>query len=73
MYQRLRSLGSVKDVYQVHRNVETTPADNAPAAFVANDGEACQGHPVRLQVDAAAKTYTVEVPSTGTRRTYEVK
>ena len=59
--------------HQLHRNVETTAADNAPATFVANDDEACQGQPVRLQVDAAAKTYTVEVPSKGTRRTYEVK
>jgi hypothetical protein len=53
--------------------VEAAPADNAPPALVANDEEACQGHPVRLTVDAAARTYAVEVPSKGTRRTYEVR
>jgi hypothetical protein len=41
--------------------------------MVANDEETCQGQPVRLTVDAAARTYTVEVPSKGTRRTFEVK
>jgi hypothetical protein len=72
-YRRLRETASVQDVFQVHRNVEALPADNAPAAFVANDEEACQAHPVRLAVDAAARTYTVEVPAKGTRRTYEVR
>jgi beta-lactamase superfamily II metal-dependent hydrolase len=73
VYRRLQATDSVKEVFQVHRNVETGPSDNAPPALVANDDEACQGHPVRLTVDAAAKTYTVEVPSKGTRRTYEVR
>jgi competence protein ComEC len=72
-YRRLRAVGSIKDVFQVHRNLDTGPADNAPPPLVANDDEACQGHPVRLTVDAAAKAYTVEVPAKGTRRTYEVK
>jgi hypothetical protein len=73
VFQRLQAVPGIKDVYQVHRNVDTGPADNAPAAFVANDDEKCQGHPVRLVVDAAARTYEVEVASKGTRRTYEVK
>ena len=72
-YHRLRAVGGLKEIFQVHRNVETGASDNAPPALVANDDEACQGHPVRLTVDAAAKTYAVEVPSKGTRRTYEVK
>jgi competence protein ComEC len=72
-YRRLRALGSIKDVFQVHRNVETGAADNAPPPLVANDDEACQGHPVRLTVAPDAKAYTVEVAAKGTRRTYEVR
>jgi competence protein ComEC len=72
-YQRLRAVSSIRELFQLHRNVETGPADNAPAALVANDDEACKGQPVRLTVDPTAKSYTVEVPSKGTRRTYEVK
>jgi hypothetical protein len=73
VYQRLRAVGSLEEVFQVHRNVETGPADNAPPPLVANDDEACKGQPVRLTVAADARAYTVEVPSKGTRRTYEVK
>lgn len=73
VYKRLQAVSSIKEVYQVHRNVETMAADNAPAALVANDEEACKGEPVRLVVDADARRYTVEVPAKGTRRTYEVK
>jgi beta-lactamase superfamily II metal-dependent hydrolase len=72
-YRRLVALGGIKEVYQVHRNVQTGPADNAPPAFVANDEEACAGQPIRLVVDGAARSYTVEVPAKGTRRTYEVR
>jgi hypothetical protein len=72
-YRRLRAVPSIRDVFQVHRNVEAAPADNAPPALVANDDEACQGHPVRLTVDADARHYAVEVPAKGTRRTYEVR
>jgi beta-lactamase superfamily II metal-dependent hydrolase len=73
VYQRLKAVASIRDVYQVHRNAETGPNDNAPAAFVANDDVECQGRSVRLTVDPMAKTYTVEVPSKGTRRTYDVR
>ena len=73
VYHRLRKVGSLQEVFQVHRNVETTASDNAAPAFVANDEEACTGEPIRLMVDADARRYTVEVPAKGTRRTYEVK
>src|SRR6185503_9392803 len=63
VYRRLKAVPSIQEVFQLHRNVDTTAADNAPAAMVANDEEKCQGQPVRLTVDAAARTYTVEVPS----------
>jgi len=73
VYKLLRATPSIKDVYQLHRNVETKPADNAPAALVANDDEACPGEWIRLRVDGPAKSYEVEVHGKGTRRTYAVK
>jgi beta-lactamase superfamily II metal-dependent hydrolase len=73
VYRRLKAVASIRDVYQVHRNVESGPDDNAPPPFVANDEAECRGQWVRLVVDPAAQTYTVEVPSKGTRRTYEVR
>jgi beta-lactamase superfamily II metal-dependent hydrolase len=73
VYKVLRQTPSVKDVYQVHRNVETTPADNAPPEMVANDKEACAGEWIRLRVAPNATSYAVEVHGKGTKRTYAVK
>lgn len=73
VYKLLRGTPSIKDVYQLHRNVATTAADNAPAELVANDEEACRGEWIRLRVDPPAKSYEVEVHGKGTKRTYAVK
>jgi competence protein ComEC len=73
VYKVLRRTPSVKDVFQLHRNVETTPADNAPPELTANDDEACKGEWIRLRVDPEAKTYAVEVHGKATKRTYAVK
>jgi competence protein ComEC len=73
VYKLLRATPSIKDIFQLHRNVATTPADNAPPELTANDDEACSGESIRLRVDPEAKTYAVEVPGKGTKRTYAVK
>jgi beta-lactamase superfamily II metal-dependent hydrolase len=73
VYKILRETPSVKDIFQAHRNIETGPGDNAPAEFVANDDAACKGEGIRLAVDPAGKSYTVEIPSKGTKRTYASK
>jgi hypothetical protein len=70
---RERTTPGVQDVFQVHRNVDTTQADNAPPELVANDEAACAGEWIRLRVAPDAKSYTVEVHGKGTKRTYAVK
>src|SRR6185503_3949908 len=57
-FKWLKETPSIKDIFQVHRNVATTPADNAA---------------LELTLDPSGKTYTVEVPSKKTKKTYEVK
>jgi competence protein ComEC len=61
---------SVKDVFALHRNVATTPADNAAPALTANDDEKCEAHGILVSVAPGGKTFTVGVPSKGTSRTY---
>ena len=73
VYKVLRATPSIRDVFQVHRNVQTTPADNAPPEMVANDEEACAGEWIRLRVAPDATSYAVEVHGKGTKRTYAVK
>ena len=69
----LRASPGLADVFQLHRNVTTGRADNSAPELVANDEEDCHGEPIRLTLDPAGASYTLEVPSKGTRRTYAVK
>jgi hypothetical protein len=73
VYKVLRATPSIKDVFQLHRNVQIGPADNAPPEMVANDEATCAGEWIRLRVAPDAKSYAVEVRGKGTKRTYAVK
>jgi len=72
-YKWLKETPSIKDVFQVHRNVATKPGDNTAPELTANDDEKCEGHGIVLTVDAAGKNYTVDVPSKKTKKSYAVK
>jgi competence protein ComEC len=72
-FKWLKETASIKDVFQVHRNVATGPADNTAPELTANDDEKCEGHGIVLAVDPSGKSYTVDVPSKKTRKTYAVK
>jgi hypothetical protein len=69
----LRHVPEVEAVYQLHRNVALTDAENADPGFIANPDEACQGEPIRLAVAADGKSYTVTVGRDGKPRRYETR
>jgi beta-lactamase superfamily II metal-dependent hydrolase len=73
VFRTLKSTPSIRDIWQLHRNVETTAADNAPPDFTANDDEACKGEIVRLSVAPDGKSYTVSIPAKGTSRPYPTR
>jgi len=70
VFRTLKATPSIRDIWQLHRNVETTAADNPPPELTANDDEACKGDIVRLAVALDCKSYTVSIPAKGTTRTY---
>jgi competence protein ComEC len=72
-YRTLVATVGAPNIFQLHRNVKTTPDENAPAALVANDEEACHAHWIRLRVAPDAKKYTVEIPNKKTSRSYDVR
>ncbi len=72
-FATLKGVPGLEAIFQLHRNVRTTEADNTSPAFVANDEESCKGEFVKLSVEPNAKRYTVTVPSKGTSRTYQVR
>lgn len=70
----LRELPSLKALYQVHRNVTASAAENAPAEFIANlDEQNDAAHGFKVSVDAAARTFTVTNERTGESRSYPIK
>jgi beta-lactamase superfamily II metal-dependent hydrolase len=69
----LRETASLQAIFQLHRNVGTGPGDNTAPELTANDDETCEGHGIVLTVDPSGKSYTVDVPSKKTKRTFDVK
>jgi competence protein ComEC len=62
------------DIWQVHRNVTSTPEQNAPADFIANlEEQNDEAHMIRVSVDAAKRTFTVTNDRNGKSKTYQIK
>lgn len=70
----LQELPSIKALYQLHRNVETTAAQNAPAAFIANlDEQPDAANLIAVSVDAAKGVFTVTNGRTKENQSYQIK
>lgn len=79
-FAAVRSARSVQALYQMHQSHNVPAETNAPAEFVANQGNLmgaeaakCPAHLVKMSVAPDAKSYTVSVPSTGHTRTFKTK
>lgn len=70
----LKGLPTLKDLWQVHRNVTSGAEQNAPEEFIANlDQENDAAHLIRVSVDAAKRTFTVTNDRNGKSRSYQIK
>jgi hypothetical protein len=50
-------------IFQAHRNVNASAAENTDPKHIANDGENCNAETVVLKVAPDAKTYSVQAGS----------
>lgn len=66
----IKDTDSVKAWYQVHRNVQHA-ASNPPEEFIANLPDKCEGHYIKMSVDATGKSYTFSIPANGHKQTYQ--
>jgi competence protein ComEC len=70
----LLELPTLKDLWQVHRNVASTPEQNAPADFIANlEEQNDDAYMIRVSVDAAKRTFTVTNDRNGKNKSYQIK
>ena len=72
-FARLKALGGLEAIFQLHRNVTTTPADNTLPEFVANDAAGCAGEFIKLSVAPTGDSYTIAIPGKGTVRTFKAR
>jgi hypothetical protein len=70
----LRETPSSKALYQLHRNVQITPEQNAPAEFIANlDEQSDAAMMIVVSVDNQKRTFTVTNGRTKESRSYPFK
>jgi len=69
-FARLKALADLQAIFQLHRNIATTAADNAPPECVANDDAPCKGEFIELSVDPSGTSYSVGIPAKGAARRF---
>ncbi len=71
----LKEVQSLKDWYQLHRNVDLDPKLQAPSEFIANTAPTadCKGQWVKASIAPVGKSYTVQIGPDGEQRHYETR
>lgn len=69
----LRETPSIQAIYQVHRNLVPGSKTNTADEFIANEAETCDGNYIQLSVHPDGGSYTLSIPATSHKRTYETK
>jgi len=73
----LKSSPGIQAMYQLHKNTRTgEAANNTSDEFIANGGSATDqpdGNFIKLSVAPDGKSYTITIPATGHKKTYETR
>lgn len=75
-FDSLRGAPSLKAIYQVHENVREDRHNNTEKERIANAGDTgdeCAAHFIHCAVSAGGSSYTLHVPSTGHRQTFQTR
>jgi competence protein ComEC len=70
----LREMSSLKALYQLHRNVQTTAEQNVPTELIANlDEQNDAGHMISVSVDRAKRAFTITNGRTKENKSFAFK
>jgi len=67
----LRRVEGLEAIYQMHKNVKSTNAENTEPDFIANKEEKCEANTIQIATAADGKSYSVNV--NGKSKEYKVK
>ena len=71
--ETLKSSPGIRAMYQLHKNLREDRENNTTDDCIANLEEKCAGNYIKLMVAPDGKNYTVSIPATGHKRTYETR
>ncbi len=69
----LKSTSSLRANYQVHKNLRADKENNTSDDLIANLEEKCEGNYIKLSVAPDGKSYTITIPATGHKRTFQTR
>ena len=69
-YRTLKSVPSIKALYQIHRNLRPDSENNTQAEHIANLEKECAANYIKVSVEPGGANYTVSIPATGHARTF---
>jgi len=69
----LRRVPDLQAIYQMHRNLTATAAENTDPEFIANADEKCTGEPIYMSVAPDGRSYSIRVGAEGKPRTYKTR
>ncbi|MDB5386317.1 MAG: Metallo-beta-lactamase superfamily protein [Planctomycetaceae bacterium] len=71
----LRELKSLEAAFQLHRNVDLSPADQTPAEYIANTepSSECKGRSIKASIAPGGGSYTVQILPDGKVWTFQTR
>ena len=69
----LKSSPGIQAMYQLHKNVRQDKENNTTDELIANLEEKCAANFIKLSVAPGGKSYTVSIPATGHKRTFQTR
>jgi len=72
-FATLKSIPSIKAMYQIHRNLRPDSENNTANEYIANLEANCAGNYIKLSVAPNGRSYTVSIPATGHTRTFRTR
>ena len=72
-FATLKTIPSIKAMYQIHRNLRADSENNTASDHIANLDANCDANYIQLSVDPSAKNYTISIPAKGHQSTFATK